>query len=89
MAGNRLFNPGDSLTLRDPLDDNRANKNVINPPRFAELGGLNAAHKTSMYRNQAGLYRNNMTIRRPGQTQREVPMDSNKPTNHGPTGGGY
>lgn len=77
MAGNRLFNPGDSLSIRGPLDNSRFNRNVVNPPRFSEFSGLNAPHKIALYRNQAGIYRNELDIRRPGASLRDVPFDKN------------
>jgi hypothetical protein len=79
MAGNKLFNPSESLVIRGPLDNGHLHGNVFNPPRFAQLGGLDAAHKTGLYRNLAGAYKNEMVIRGPGATLREVPM-------HGPEG---
>lgn len=74
MAGNRLFAPNEGLDIRGPLDNNRINKNVVNPPRFSQNGGLDGPSKTSMYRNNAGIYRNNMTIAKPGGSISGVPM---------------
>jgi hypothetical protein len=78
MSGNRLFAPGDQLSIREPLDDNRHNRNVINPPRFSQLGGLDGPNKTSLYRNNAGVYRNDLAVQAPGSTIRPVPMGPGK-----------
>lgn len=74
MAGNRLFAPGDQLSIRGPLDNNRDNGSIVNTPRFSQNGGLNSADKTGLYRNNAGVYKNAMTIHPPGGTLRRVPM---------------
>jgi hypothetical protein len=76
MAGNRLFSPGESLQIRDPLANSRENGNIINPPRLSQLGGLDALMKTNAYRNNAGIYKNTLGIQKPGSTLRPVPMSS-------------
>jgi hypothetical protein len=65
MPGTRLFNPNDSLTVRDPLSNVIDDGMIVNPPRFAELGGLSSASKT---------YRNSMTIKKPAATIRKEPV---------------
>ena len=52
-----LFKPSE-IGRRDPLDNSRSNGRVMNPPRFAEVGGLTGASK--------GTKKNNMTIASPG-----------------------
>lgn len=66
MSGNRLFNPADSLAIRDPVSNEKQNGNIMNPPRFAEFGGFSSAAR--------GLYRNMMKIVRPGASTRQVPV---------------
>jgi len=73
MAGNKLFNPSDSLSIRGPLDNGKQHGNVENPPRMAEFGGLDSTSK-------AGIHKNMMSIRPPGSTLRKVPV-------HGSGGG--
>lgn len=74
MAGNRLFDPNESLAIRDPLSNERHNGNIVNPPRFSQNGGLDAAHKTAAYRNpNTGIYSNDLKIMTPSATQRMVP----------------
>jgi hypothetical protein len=65
MPGTRLFNPSDSLTGRDPLSNETDDGMIVNPPRFAELGGLDAANRT---------FKNKMDIKRPGATIRKIPI---------------
>jgi hypothetical protein len=65
MSGTRLFNPSDSMTGRDPLSNVIDDGMIVNPPRFAELGGLDAASKT---------FKNKMQIKKPAATIRKVPV---------------
>ena len=65
MPGTRLFNPNDSLTGRDPLSNVIDDGMIVNPPRFAELGGLSSPSKT---------FRNSMTIKKPAATIRKEPV---------------
>lgn len=66
MPANRLFNPTDSLTIRDPLSNEKENGNIFNFPRYAELGGLSSANKA--------IHRNPFKIVRPGASTRAVPI---------------
>jgi hypothetical protein len=50
--------------MRQPLDDNRMNGPVVNIPRMAHLGGLDKIKETY------GLYKNNMTIVKPGKSSK-------------------
>lgn len=61
----RLFNPSDSIAARDPLSNVIDDGMIVNPPRYAELGGLSSAGKT---------FKNKMTIRKPAGTIRKVPV---------------
>ena len=47
--------------MRGPLDNGSASEMFVNPPRFAELGGLTRPSKIGK--------KNNMKIRKPGQTE--------------------
>lgn len=47
--------------MRQPLDNGSAADYIINPPRWAELGGLKSASKIGK--------KNAMTVKRPGQTE--------------------
>jgi hypothetical protein len=65
MPGTRLFNPSDSIAARDPLSNVIDDGMIVNPPRYAELGGLSSAGKT---------FKNKMTIKKPAGTIRRVPV---------------
>jgi hypothetical protein len=65
MSGTRLFNPSDSIAARNPLSNTTDDGMIVNPPRFAEFGGLSGASKT---------FKNKMTIRKPAGTIRRVPV---------------
>jgi len=67
MSGNRLFRPDEGLDVRDPLSNEKANRNIINPPRFAEFGGLSSG-------SARGIMRNDKKIVMPGNAQRRVPQ---------------
>ena len=77
MSGNRLFAPGDQLSIRDPLDNSRENRNIVNPPRFSQNGGLDGPHKTAYANKNTGLYKNELGIQSPAGTQRMVPETTN------------
>ena len=66
---NRLFRPDAEGALRDPRTNSQVNGNIVNPPRFAQIGGLTDASKA--------LGRNQFRVVAPGGTQRGVPA-SNK-----------
>lgn len=66
---NRLFRPDAEKSLRDPRDNAQTNGNIVNPPRFAQMGGFTGPGKA--------LNRNQFAVRPPGGTQRKVPA-SNK-----------
>jgi hypothetical protein len=65
MPGTRLFNPSDSMQVRDPQSNTTDDGMIVNPPRYAELGGLSSSGKT---------FKNSMTIRKPAATIRKVPV---------------
>lgn len=45
---------------RDPLSNSKTNGRIVNPPRFAELGGLSSAKK------KGAMMKNSLSIRKPG-----------------------
>lgn len=67
MPGSRLFRPNEGLDVRSPTSNSQMNKNILNPPRFAELGGLSSS-------GARGMRKNSMTISQPGGTQKKVPQ---------------
>lgn len=67
-AQRRLFMPADSLEVRDPLTNERRNGNIMNPPRYAEIGGLTSAQARGF--EPAG----SMDVKTPEATQRRVPV---------------
>ena len=59
MSGDRMFRPREK-GMRDPLTDERKNGRLVNPPRYAHLGGLSSGKK--------GAVKNDMTVKKPGGT---------------------
>lgn len=47
--------------MREPLSNGSQGDMIVNPPRWAELGGLTSSKKIGK--------RNQMTIKRPGQSE--------------------
>ncbi len=47
--------------MRGPLDNGSASDMFVNPPRYAEIGGLKSASKIGP--------RNKMAVKKPGQTE--------------------
>jgi hypothetical protein len=64
MPGTKLFNPHE-VPIRDPQSNVIDDGLIVNPPRYAEFGGLSGSSKT---------FRNKMTIRKPAATIRKVPV---------------
>jgi hypothetical protein len=62
MASDRSDLKPSGRGRRDPLDNSRGNGRVINPPRMAQLGGLTSPRK------KGAMTKNNLTIRKPGDT---------------------
>jgi hypothetical protein len=63
----RLFMPADGLSIRDPLTNERAKGNIMNPRRYAEFGGLSSGGKR-------GFESSTATVGKPGSTERAVPV---------------
>lgn len=61
MAQNGVFAPK-QFSIRDPLDKKRNKGRITNPPRMAEMGGLNSL------KEPYGPFKNDMTLRKPGDT---------------------
>ena len=61
MAGaDRLFKPT-SRGIRDPLSDAQNNGRIVNPPRYARMGGFTSKVK--------GFFKNALGIVKPGDTK--------------------
>jgi hypothetical protein len=67
---NRLFRPDAEGSIRDPRSNAQVNGNIVNPPRYAQLGGLSSASKA--------MARNDKSVRPPGSTQRSVPAHNKR-----------
>ena len=52
-----------SSGIREPLSNQQMNGRVMNPPRFAQLGGLKSAKRAG------AMSKNGLAIRRPGDTK--------------------
>jgi hypothetical protein len=70
MAGDRLFDPSSSLTIRPPQDNGSPGDKIRNPPRYMQLGGITSGRV-------AGFMANGFGIKTPGNTQTKVPMSKN------------
>jgi hypothetical protein len=59
-----LFKPRGASAIRQPTTDKQQNGSIINPPRFAHLGGLSGATK-------AGA-KNQLNIKPPGDGKKVI-----------------
>ncbi len=59
-----LFKPRGAAHVRRPTDNNQMNGQVVNTPRFAEMGGLSGAAKAGS--------KNKMAIKPPGDGKRVI-----------------
>jgi hypothetical protein len=59
--------PADSLQCRDPLTNEKRHGNIMNPPRYAEIGGLTSG-------SVRGFEASTADIKNPESTQRRVPV---------------
>lgn len=57
MAEGGLFKPS-GRGKRDPLSNEQNNGRVVNPPRYAEMGGMTSSRK--------GFKKNDKSIQKPG-----------------------
>ena len=69
--GLRLFKPNDSLDVPSPSDTKQTVGNIVNPPNYAQFGGLDKP-------NPRGLMRNLFGIQMPGSTIKPVPQKNRK-----------
>ena len=60
MADGKLFRPSER-GRRSPTSNAKDNGQVVNPPRYAEMGGFSGSSK--------GITKNRMGIRKPGDTR--------------------
>lgn len=67
-AQRRLFMPADSLQIRDPLTNDKRHGNIMNPPRYMEIGGMTSANKRGLEASSG------MDVKSPESTQRRVPV---------------
>jgi hypothetical protein len=66
-AQRRMFMPADGLSIRDPMTNERAKGNIMNPRRYSEFGGLSSG-------SARGFYESTATVKHPGSTERAVPV---------------
>lgn len=59
-----LFKPRGAGQPRRPTDDSKNNGPIINPPRYAKMGGLSGASKFPG--------KNSMTLRKPGDGRKVI-----------------
>ena len=59
-----LFKPRGAGQPRRPTDNNQNNGQIVNTPRFSQLGGLSGASQTGP--------RNKMTLSKPGDTKKVI-----------------
>ncbi len=67
-AQRRLFMPSDSLQIRDPLTNEKRHGNIMNPPRYMEIGGMKSAGIRGLEASSG------MDVKTPESTQRRVPV---------------
>lgn len=67
-AQRRLFMPGDGLQIRDPLTNDKRHGNIMNTPRYMEIGGMTSANKRGLEASSG------MNVKTPESTQRRVPV---------------
>lgn len=67
----KLFRPNDGLDVRSPTSNSQQNGTIVNPPRFAQFGGLASG-------KPRGVQRNDKSIRMPGSTINTPPVKANR-----------
>ena len=60
-----LFKPRGAGQPRRPTDNNQQNGQIVNTPRFSELGGLSGA-------NKIGTVSKRMHLSKPGDTKKVI-----------------
>lgn len=69
--GLRLFKPNDSLDVPSPSDTKQTVGNIVNPPNYAQFGGLDSP-------SPRGLMKNGFGIQMPASTIKTVPQRNRK-----------
>lgn len=59
-----LFKPRGAGSARRPTDNNQQNGQIVNTPRFSQMGGLNGAAATGS--------KNKMQVQKPGDGKRVI-----------------
>lgn len=59
-----LFKPRGNMSPRRPTDNTQQNGQIVNTPRFSEMGGLSNPAKIGP--------RNKMTLSKPGDTKKVI-----------------
>ena len=59
-----LFKPRGASQPRRPTDNNQQNGQIVNTPRYSQMGGLSGSTKTGS--------RNKMTLSKPGDTKKVI-----------------
>jgi hypothetical protein len=52
-----------SYAIRDPLDKKQNHGRIVNPPRTAQLGGMDKTKETN------GVFKNDMSLKKPSGTK--------------------
>ena len=60
MSDGKLYRPSEK-GRRSPTSNAKENGQIVNPPRYAEMGGFTGPSK--------GVSKNKMSIRKPGDTK--------------------
>jgi hypothetical protein len=70
MPSNRKFaQPGDGLSIRDPLTNERRKGNIMNPRRFMDFGGMSGPNIRGVHTPMP-----EQSVKPPGSTQRGYPV---------------
>lgn len=59
-----LFKPRGNMSPRRPTDNTQQNGQIVNTPRFSEMGGLSSPAKIGS--------KNKMTLSKPGDTKKVI-----------------
>jgi hypothetical protein len=73
MSGLRLFKPNESLDVPNPSDTKQEVGNIVNPPNYAQFGGLDKPKPRGL-----GISKYGIGIKMPGSTIKDVPQRNRK-----------
>lgn len=59
-----LFKPRGAASIRKPTTNEQKNGQIVNPPRYAEMGGLSSAGKA--------ISKNKMVVQKPGDGRKVI-----------------